>query len=123
MQRSGAPRAQRCPPDGKGGRMRRALPLLLAVAAFFIAGALWIGSRSAANFAFREGSALNTSAAGTSLAFAYLRRGGMVKMFTTPLRNGALPGNAVVFRIDTSDAGDFDEGDDEPGDKKTKAFP
>ncbi|MEA2325218.1 MAG: hypothetical protein QOE68_177 [Thermoanaerobaculia bacterium] len=102
--------------------MRRALPLLLAIAAFFVAAMIWIGSNRVANYAFREGSALNTSPAGTSLASAYLGRRGMVKMLTIPLRHGAVPGNAVVFRID-SYADDFDDDDDERGDKKTKAVP
>jgi hypothetical protein len=102
--------------------MRRALPLLLAIAAFFIAGAIWIGSNRVAGHAFREASALNTSPTGTSLAYAYLGRRGMVKMLTTPLRDGALPANAIVFRVD-SYAQDSDDEDDERGDKKTKAVP
>jgi hypothetical protein len=103
--------------------MRRALPLLLAVAAFFIAGAIWIGSNRVAGFAFAPGSVSNTSPSGTSLAYAYLGRHGMVNMLTTPLRNGAVPGNAIVFRIDYSDADDFDDEDDERGNTKTKAVP
>src|SRR5437763_967319 len=110
-------------PRQSGGRMRRALPLLLAVAAFFIAGAIWISSTRVANYAFRMGSALNTSPAGTSLAYAYLGRRGMVKMLTTPLRNGAVPANAIVFRIDYADPDDFDDDEDERGNKKTKAVP
>jgi hypothetical protein len=102
--------------------MRRALPLLLAVAAFFVAALLWIGSSRAAGHAFAEGSALNTSPAGTSLAYAYLGRHGMVKMLTTPIRNGAVPKNAVVFRIDSYTDATGDE-DEERGDKKTKAVP
>ena len=103
--------------------MRRALPLLLAVAAFFIAGAIWIGSNRVANFAFTPGSVSNTSSTGTSLAYAYLGRRGIVKMLTTPLRNDAVPANAIVFRIDSADADDFDDEDDERGNKKTKAVP
>jgi len=103
--------------------MRRALPLLLAVAAFFIAGAIWIGSNRVANFAFTPGSVSNTSSTGTSLAYAYLGRRGIVKMLTTPLRNDVVPGNAIVFRIDYADADDFDDEDEERGNKKTKAVP
>src|SRR5438270_720984 len=121
---------RRCSPDPRcrspcesGGRMRRALPLLLAVAAFFIAGAIWIGSNRVANFAFTPGSVSNTSSTGTSLAYAYLGRRGIVKMLTTPLRNDAVPANAIVFRIDSADADDFDDEDDERGNKKTKAVP
>jgi hypothetical protein len=102
--------------------MRRALPLLLAVAAFFIAALLWIGSKRVASHAFRPGSALNTSSTGTSLAYAYFRRLGQGNLLTTPLRSGAIPGNAVVFRVDASDAEDVDD-EDESEDKKTKVVP
>ena len=97
--------------------MRRALPLLLAVAAFFIAGAIWINSSRVASQAFAPGSALNTSPEGASLAYGYLGRHGMVKMLTTPFRGAAVPKNAVVFRIDTDD--DVSAEDDDPSDKKT----
>lgn len=102
--------------------MRRAFPLLLAVAAFFIAALLWIGSSRVASHAFAEGSALNTSPAGTSLAYAYLGPRANVTMLTTPMRNGAVPNNAVVFRIDSYTDATGDE-DEERGDKKTKAVP
>jgi hypothetical protein len=102
--------------------MRRALPLLLAIAAFSIAALIWVGSSRVAGHAFGEGSALNTSPAGTSLAYAYLGHRGPVRMLTTPLRHGAVPNDAVVFRID-SYAVDDDDYDDERGDKKTKAVP
>jgi len=102
--------------------MRRAVPLLLAIAAFVIAALVWIGSSRAAGHAFREASSLNTSPSGTSLAYAYLGRRGMVKMLTTPLRNGAVPANAIILRIDTY-AADSDDEDDERGDSKTKAVP
>src|SRR3954454_8419482 len=101
MQRRRALRAQLGPTRESGGRMRRALPLLLAVAAFFIAALIWIGSNRVSSHAFHEGSALNTSPTGTSLAYAYLGRRGVVKMLTTPLRNGTVPNNAIVFRIDS----------------------
>jgi hypothetical protein len=103
--------------------VRRALPLLLAIAAFFIAALIWIGSNRVSGQAFGDGSALNTSPAGTSLAYAYLGRRGMVKMLTTPLRGGAIPANAIVFRIDSYDGEDVDDEDDEQGGKKTKAIP
>jgi len=98
--------------------MRRALPLLLAVAAFFIAGAIWIGSNRVASHAFEPGSVLNTAPAGTSLAYSYLGHRGMVKMLMTPFRNAVVPQNAVVFRFDTE--GDFSSPEEEdPSDKKT----
>jgi len=102
--------------------VRRALPLLLAIAAFFIAALIWIGSNRVAGDAFRAGSALNTSTTGTSLAYAYFRRLGQGNLLTTPLRSGAVPGNAVVFRVDASYVVDVDD-DDESGDKKTKTVP
>ncbi|MEA2415772.1 MAG: hypothetical protein QOI58_2429 [Thermoanaerobaculia bacterium] len=102
--------------------MRRALPLILAVAAFFIAALIWIGSSRVASHAFAEGSALNTSPAGTSLAYAYLSRRANVNLLTTPMRNGAVPTNAVVFRIDSYGSVIGDD-EDERGDKKTKAVP
>jgi hypothetical protein len=101
--------------------MRRALPLLLAIAAFFIAALIWIGSSRVASHAFAEGSALNTSTGGTSLAYAYLGHRGMVKMLTTPMRNGAVPDNAVVFRIDSYADATGEEEDER--DEKTKAVP
>jgi hypothetical protein len=100
--------------------MRRALPLLLAVAAFLIAALIWIGSNHAGNYAFAEGSALNTSPAGTSLAYGYLSRHARVNLLTTPMRDGAVAANAIVFRVDTYAA---DDDDSERGDTKTKAVP
>jgi len=102
--------------------MRRALPLILAIAAFFVAALIWIGSSRVASHAFEAGSALNTSPEGTSLAYAYLGHRGMVKMVTTPFRSGAVPENAVVFRIESYGDATGDE-EDERGDKKTKAVP
>jgi hypothetical protein len=102
--------------------MRRALPLILAVAAFFVAALIWIGSSRVSSHAFAEGSALNTSPAGASLASAYLGHRANVNMLTTPMRDGAMPTNAVVFRID-SDGGDIVDDSDEPGDKRPKVVP
>ncbi|HEV7573402.1 MAG TPA: hypothetical protein VGQ21_18030 [Thermoanaerobaculia bacterium] len=102
--------------------MRRALPLILAIAAFFIAALIWIGSNRAGSHAFAEGSVFNTSPAGSSLAYAYLGHRANVNVLTTPMRNGAVPENAVVFRTDLYGEAAGDE-DDEPGDKKTKAVP
>jgi hypothetical protein len=102
--------------------MRRALPLILAIAAFFIAGLIWISS-NVAGHAFPARSALNTSPQGCSLAFAYLSRHGMANMLTTPMRDGAVPANAIVFRIDSFDAEDFRGEDDEPDDKRPKTAP
>jgi len=98
--------------------MRRVLPLLLAVAAFFIAGAIWINSSRVASHAFEAGSALNTSLEGTSLAYAYLRHRGMVNLLTTSFRGAVVPPNAVIFRFDTDDDVSPPE-DDDPSDKTT----
>jgi hypothetical protein len=86
--------------------MRRALPLLLAIAAFIVAALIWIGSSRVASHAFDDGSALNTSPTGLSLAYAYLGRqqGRSVMMLTTPLRADALAHNAVVIRVQSGDA-------------------
>ncbi len=81
--------------------MRRALPLLLAVAAFLAASLLWIGSSRTSGHVFDRDSAANTSPSGLSLAYAYLgrQRGQRVSMLTTPLGSRALPANAVVLRV------------------------
>jgi hypothetical protein len=81
--------------------MRRALPLLLAVATFLAAALLWIGSSRTATHAFDRDSVSNTSPSGLSLAYAYLGRqpGGRVAMLTTPLGVRPLPRNAVVIRV------------------------
>ncbi len=82
--------------------MRRALPLLLAIAAFLAAALIWIGSSRTGEHAFDRGSALNTSPSGLSLAYAYLGRqpGLTVRTLTTPLRSGSLPHDAVVIRVE-----------------------
>jgi hypothetical protein len=99
--------------------VRRALPLLLAVAAFFIAGAIWINSSRVASHAFEAGSALNTSPDGTSLAYAYLGHRGMVNLLTTSFRGAVVPQNAVIFRLDIDNDDSSIDDDDDPSDKKT----
>jgi hypothetical protein len=81
--------------------VRRALPLLLAIAAFLVAALLWIGSSRTGGHAFDRESASNTSPTGLSLAYAYLgrQRGQRVSMLTTPLGSRAMPANAVVLRV------------------------
>ena len=82
--------------------MRRALPLLLAIAAFILAALIWIGSTRAGSHAFDRASASNTSPRGLSLAYAYLGRqaGRTVTMLTVPLRSGVVASNAVVIRVE-----------------------
>jgi hypothetical protein len=85
--------------------VRRALPLLLAIAAFIIATLIWIGSTRAGSHAFDRASASNTSPNGLSLAYAYLgRQAGQTRMLTIPLRSGVVPGNAVVIRVEERDS-------------------
>jgi hypothetical protein len=85
--------------------MRRALPLLLAIAAFLAVTLIWIGGSRTASHAFDRGSASNTSPTGVSLAYAYLNRqpGRRASLLTTPFTTAqtshALPGNAVVIRV------------------------
>jgi len=85
----------------EGSRMRRALPLLLAIAAFLVAALFWIGSSRTAGHVFDRDSAANTSPSGLSLAYAYLRSqpGQHVSLLTLPLGSRALPANAVVLRV------------------------
>jgi len=100
--------------------VRHALPLLLAVAAFFIAGAIWINSSRVASHTFEAGSALNTSPEGTSLAYAYLGHRGMVNLLTTSFRGAGVPRNAVIFRLDVDDDDSSIDDDEDPSDKKTR---
>ena len=80
--------------------MRRALPLLLAIAAFFAAGIVWIVSdRRASERVYDEYSAANTSDTGLSQAFAYLARRGKAEMLTRPLGRDPIERDAVVFRV------------------------
>lgn len=104
--------------------MRRTLPLLLAIAAFIASALIWIGSSRAGIHAFDRGSSANTSAAGLSLAYAYLGRqpGQTVKQSTTPLRSGAIPKNAVVIRVEGDNPRQEDNGPDED-DPKEKHVP
>jgi hypothetical protein len=79
--------------------MRRALPLALAVIAFFLGTLAWVGgSRRVARNVFDERSAANTSDEGLSLAYRYLSHGRKVSMLTKPLGLAAMEPNAVVFR-------------------------
>ena len=113
--------------------MRRWLPLLLAVAAFFVAALIWLGNGRTSASAFDTASSANTSPDGTSLAAAYLRADGRkVKMLTTPLRAAVAEPNAVAFRIvvvsekdgrlesNDDEADDDDEQPAKKGDKSHK---
>ncbi len=80
--------------------MRRALPLLLAIAAFVAIGVVWIVSdRRASERVYDDFSSPNTSPKGLSQASAYLARRGKVAMLTRPLGRAPIEANAVVFRV------------------------
>ncbi|HEV7919972.1 MAG TPA: hypothetical protein VGR02_04185 [Thermoanaerobaculia bacterium] len=97
------------------------MPLILAIAAFFLGALAWLGgSRRVTRHVFEERSAANTSGKGLSLAYRYLAReaphppsapspraGGegrgegprrKVSMLTKPLGLAGLEPDAVVFR-------------------------
>lgn len=76
--------------------MRRALPLILAIAAFFAIGVLWIVSDPrATERVYDDFSSANTSDTGLSQAAAYLH----AKMLTRPLGRDPIEKDAVVFRV------------------------
>ncbi|HEX6099781.1 MAG TPA: hypothetical protein VF432_25940 [Thermoanaerobaculia bacterium] len=80
--------------------MRRALPLLLAIAAFFAIGVVWIVSdQRASERVYDEFSSANTSDKGLSQAQAYLARRGKAAMLTRPLGREPIEQDAVVFRL------------------------
>lgn len=80
--------------------MRRALPLVLAAAAFASFAVLWIVSdRRAPQRIYDEYSSANTSEKGLSLASGYLAKQRRVAMLTRRLVRAELEPNAVVFRV------------------------
>jgi hypothetical protein len=80
--------------------VRRAAPLLLAIAAFFALGILWIiTDRRAAERVYDEYSSANTSPEGLSQAAAYLGRRGKSAMLTRAIEHAGVEPNAVVFRV------------------------
>lgn len=107
--------------------MKRALPLVAAIALFFAGAVVWLGkSRIVARRVFDRYSAENTSEDGLSLAARYLRRGRKVGTLTYPLAPGRVEGNAVVIRtgfldIPRSAEEMEDEEEDEPKKEKRAA--
>ena len=80
--------------------MKRALPLLLAIAAFVAIGIVWIiTDRRATERVYDDFSSANTSDSGLSQAYAYLARRGKTATLTRPLGREPIEANAVVFRI------------------------
>ena len=102
--------------------MRRMLPLILAVAAFFAAAVVWIGNdRNAGERAFDEFSVENTSDSGLSLAFGYLQRTGRrVVRLDEQLRPALIPRNAVVIRAGEMLSPLFAEEEEKKGKDKDK---
>ena len=80
--------------------MRRALPLVIAVAAFVALTILWIVSdRRATQRIYDTYSSANTSPEGLSLASGYLAKRHAVAMLTRPLGRAVVERNAIVFRV------------------------
>ncbi|HEV8432219.1 MAG TPA: hypothetical protein VGR95_02315 [Thermoanaerobaculia bacterium] len=80
--------------------MRRAFPLLLAIAACVVVALVWMGNdRTVSERAFDDFSIENTAPSGLSIAFRYLlRTGHHVFRLDTPLRPNLIPANAVLIR-------------------------
>jgi len=81
--------------------VKRALPIVIAVAVYFGGVLLWLDrDRRIARHAFDDYSTINTSNDGLSLAAAYLRRTGHdVRTLTAPVNGANVARNAVVFRV------------------------
>ncbi|HUR81264.1 MAG TPA: hypothetical protein VM733_10895 [Thermoanaerobaculia bacterium] len=80
--------------------MKRVVPLVLAIAVFFILGIAWIiTDRRAAERVFDDYSSQNTGTTGLSQAAAYLARRGRSAMLTRQVQHAGVEANAVVFRI------------------------
>ncbi|HWW60240.1 MAG TPA: DUF4350 domain-containing protein, partial [Thermoanaerobaculia bacterium] len=76
--------------------MKRTLPLLAAIAAYFIGVLLWVGNdRRVARNTFDTYSALNTGDDGLSLASRYLH----AKVLTQPVASQRVAPKGVVFRV------------------------
>ena len=83
--------------------MKRVLPLVVTIVAFYVVAVLWIVTdKHASRHTFDESSAANTSDEGVSLAYSYLRRHRHVEMLTRLVGPDYLAKNGVVFRIGRS---------------------
>lgn len=104
--------------------MRRALPLLLVIAAFFVAALVWIDTDPLmSQQGFDDFSMMSTSPTGLATAYRYLQRTGHHAFrLDGPLRTKAVPPNAVVIRAGTLTNPAFadDEEETKPKDKKKK---
>lgn len=99
--------------------MKRALALVLAIAAFYAVAVVWIaGDRRASRRVYDQYSTASTADDGLSLAYAYLqRRGRSVSMLTRPVAALRLPENGVIFRVGTQVPAVFSVDEDEEKDK------
>lgn len=96
--------------------MRRALPLVVALAAFVAFGILWIVTdRRASQRMFDVYSTSNTSEEGLSLAYGYLAKTRKVAQLTRPLARVEIEQDAVVFRVAHEFETFFDPEDLAPG--------
>jgi hypothetical protein len=105
--------------------MKRVLPLIVTIVAFYAVAVLWIVTdKRASRHTFDESSAANTSDEGVSLAYSYLRRHRHVEMLTRLVGPDYLAKNGVVFRIGRSIEPNFleeqeDEEQSQPKKKET----
>lgn len=96
--------------------MRRAAPLLLAIAAFVAITVAWIVTdRRASERVYDDYSSANTADTGLSQAAAYLARRGRMAPLTRPLGREPMEPNAVVFRVTREVPLFFDPAELDPG--------
>jgi hypothetical protein len=109
--------------------VKRALPLVVAIAAYFAAVLLWVGGdKRVAHHAFDDFSAANTGPKGVSLASKYLGRADRrVDALTLALNERNVEPRAAVFRLGAPPAvmraADLEEQAEERRAKKKKAPP
>jgi hypothetical protein len=108
--------------------VRRTLPVVLAIAAYFAGVLLWLAhDRRISRHAFDDFSTLNTNDGGLSLAAAYLKRSGHdVRTLTEPINERSVKRDAVVFRVGGVRVFDFtriDEEEEQKPEKKKKPKP
>src|SRR5205823_14391146 len=102
-------------------RMKRVLPLIAMIVAFYVVAVLWIVTdKRASRHTFDESSAANTSDEGVSVAYAYLRRHRHVEMLTRLVGPDHLASNGVVFRIGRSIEPNFLEEQEEEEESQPK---
>lgn len=96
--------------------MKRALPLVLALALLFAVSLLWLVSdRRAASRIYDKYSSASTADDGLSLASGYLAKTRRVSMLTRAIGQTPIESNAVVFRVVERSPFFFDPEDLEEG--------